>query len=34
LTRTFREIRSLVSASEPAERVALINLQLVLLETD
>lgn len=33
LTRAFREIRSLVSASEPAERVALINLQLVLLDT-
>jgi transcriptional regulator with XRE-family HTH domain len=33
LSQAFREIRSLVSASEPAERVALLNLQLVSLET-
>jgi transcriptional regulator with XRE-family HTH domain len=32
LSQAFREVRSLVSASEPAERVALVNLQLVLLE--
>jgi len=29
LRRTFREIRSIVAASEPSERVALLNLQLL-----
>ena len=28
LRRTFREIQSIVAASEPTERVALLNLQL------
>jgi hypothetical protein len=29
LRRTFREIQSIVAASEPSERVALLNLQLL-----
>jgi len=32
LRRTFREIQSIVAASEPSERVALLNLQLLELD--
>jgi DNA-binding Lrp family transcriptional regulator len=34
LRRTFREVRSIVAASEPTERVALLNLQFVSLMSD
>ena len=34
LRRAFREVRSIVAASEPTERVALLNLQFISLMAD